>query len=722
MLKTFCKGVLLLVLGLGAGCGDGAWNDPNPPGLEGESTYYSLMYAAPPKHLDPAQSYATDESLFIQQIYQQPLGYHFLKRPYELQPLALESMPTFEHFDRKWRPVPKGSDSISYTTYTLTLRDDLRYQPHPAFATDESGAPLYLFDDPAQASPYRAVPDFAETGSRPLKPEDFIYAVKRLADPANKSPMLSFMGQHIVGFREFTYIVTDMKERPDWLDLDTIPLKGMEVLDDKRFTITVHDHYPQFVFWLAMHFFSPVPREVDRFYHNPGFEEKNLTLDWWPVGSGAYMMVKNDPNNEIVLAKNPNFHEQFYPSEGAPGDLEAGYLEDAGKRLPFIDRARFRLEKEVLPLWTKFLQGYFDRSGEVHSNTRGFFDQAFVVGPDGLELSEEMQSHNLTISKDVKPSVYYYGFNMRDPVVGGYSEERRKLRQALSIAWDMEDFGNIFYNGAIIPAQELVPPGIPGARKGEAGMNRYMYDWVDGAPQRKSMDYARQLMSEAGYPNGRHAKTGEPLRIHMDVQSQGISNAQMNWITRRYQELGVQVEFRPADWNRTREKLMTGNTQIFSHGWLADYPDPENFLFLLYGPESPLVCNCDGANNSNYQSTEYDDLFVKMRTMDAGPERDALSAQMIEIWQRDAVWLNTFHPLEFYLNNEWVSNTKRHGISKRTLKYVRIDDEMRAQRQKDWNQPVVWPLVVGFCAVLALILPGVIAYRRRQRATIREQD
>ena len=110
-----------------------------------------------------------------------------------------------------------------------------------------------------------------------------------------------------------------------------------------------------------MRFFSPIPPEVDRFYHNPGFIDRNLTLDWWPVGSGPFMMEKNDPNSEIVLVRNPNFREDYFPSEGGHGDLEAGNLVDAGKRLPLVDRAVFRLEKEVLPLWTKFLQGYYDR-------------------------------------------------------------------------------------------------------------------------------------------------------------------------------------------------------------------------------------------------------------------------------------------------------------------------------------------------------------------------
>lgn len=711
--------LLHLTLIVLASCGEPPWNDPNPPAPDGKVTYQSMVSPAPPKHLDPALSYASDESLFLMQIYEPPMDYHFLKRPYELIPGALDSAPLVEYLDAAGQVVAGADDSVAYTRYTLQLRDDLHYQPHPAFALDERGQPRYLFDSAEQGEAYQTIPDFPHTGDRPVTANDYAYAIKRLADPRNASPMLGFMAQHIVGMEDFSSRVAELP-RDGWLNLDDHAMAGLEVVDERTLRITVKDRYPQFVYWLAMPFFSPIAPEVDRFYHNPGFADRNLTLDWWPVGSGPFMMVKNDPNSEIVLERNPNFREQFFPTDGAPGDREAGYLDDAGKPIPFIDRAVFRLEKSGLSLWTKFMQGYYDRSGEVHSNTTGVFDQAFVVRPDGVEMSPVLAQHNISMAQDVKPGVYYYGFNMRDPVVGGYTEEKRKLRQALQIAFQTEEYINVFYKGNAIAAHTLIPPGIPGNLEGEAGMNPYVYDWVDGEPQRKSLDYARQLLAEAGYPNGRDARTGEPLKIFIDVQSQAIDNTSMNWIDRVFSAIGVQVEFRPADWNRTREKLLTGNTQIYSHGWLADYPDPENFLFLLHGPESPLECDCDGANNSNYASEEFDSLFRQMRVLPPGPERDDLVARMVELYRRDAVWLYAFYPKEIYLNNSWVYNNKRHGISKNTLKYTRVDKVERERMQKLWNQPVTWPLYAGVLLLASLLLPGIVAYRRRQNATVRQ--
>jgi oligopeptide transport system substrate-binding protein len=716
-----CAAVVLGAMLLLTGCGGPPWNNPNPRYEDDLLIYQSVMSPAPPKHLDPAISYASDESLFIMQIYEPPMGYHYLKRPYELIPLSLESFPELTFLDAQGNEVEEGDDALAFSRYTLHVREDEHYQPHPAFALDPEGKPLYVFATAAEGGRYRQVPDFPETGSRPVLANDFVYAIKRLADPENGSPMLGFMAHYIVGMEAFSEQLAKIP-RDGWLDLDSYPMEGLELLDERTLSITIKGRYPQFTYWLAMQFFSPIAPEVDRFYHNPGFAERNLTLDWWPVGSGPFMMVKNDPNSEIVLERNPNFREDFYPTEGGPGDREKGLLDVAGKRVPFIDRAVYRLEKEVLPLWTKFVQGYYDRSGEVHGNTNRVFDQAFVVGPDGVEMSGELVDHNISMSPDVKPAIYYYGFNMRDPVVGGYTEEKRKLRQALQIAFNTEEYLNIFYKGNGIASHTPIPPGIPGFLEGEAGMNSYVYDWVDGEPQRKSLDYARQLLAEAGYPNGRDARTGEPLKIFIDVQSQAISNTIMNWMDRVFGEIGVQVEYRPADWNRTREKLLTGNTQIFSHGWLADYPDPENFLFLLYGPESPLDCKCDGANNSNYASEIYDDAFRDIRVLPPSPERDKLVALAVEQYRKDAVWLFAYYPKDIYLNNSWVYNNKRHGVSRATLKYTRVDKEERARKQVAWNQPVIWPLYAGALLLLSLLAPGVIAYRRRQKATARKDS
>ena len=178
----------------------------------------------------------------------------------------------------------------------------------------------------------------------------------------------------------------------------------------------------------------------------------------------------------MVLERNPNFHGETYPCEGEPGDRAAGLLADCGKPLPLIDKAVFSREKESIPYWNKFLQGYYDASG-ISSDS---FDQAvrFNVGGD-VQLSDEMRAKGIRLLTSVRLSTFYMGFNMLDAVVGGKdgigSERSAKLRQALSIAIDQEEFISIFMNGRGIAAMSPLPPGIFGYLDGEAGMNPVVY-------------------------------------------------------------------------------------------------------------------------------------------------------------------------------------------------------------------------------------------------------
>ncbi len=116
-----------------------------------------------------------------------------------------------------------------------------------------------------------------------------------------------------------------------YLDLNIYPLEGAEIVDRYTYRIKIKGKYPQFMYWLAMAFFAPIPWEAERFYTQKGLAEKNITLDWYPVGTGPYMLTENDPNRVMILEKNPNFHGEAYPSEGMPDDLQAGLLSGRGQ-------------------------------------------------------------------------------------------------------------------------------------------------------------------------------------------------------------------------------------------------------------------------------------------------------------------------------------------------------------------------------------------------------
>lgn len=699
------------------GCDLSPWNNPHSREDDGLKVLYS-NFAERPKHLDPARSYSSDESRFIAQIYEPPLQYHYLKRPYQLTPLTLTEMPHVHYEDAQRQRLADDTDSPTYSVYTLTLQDGIRYQPHPAFAVDEAQQPWYTAERLAQQTAVRSLSDFHEIGTKDLIVDDYIYQIKRLADPARLAPLRGLLSEYIVGMSELTEQITEARRTladDAWLDLRQFELDGVEKINDHQFRIRLYGKYPQFRYWLAFHFFAPIPWQVDAFYHLPGLAERNINLNWHPVGTGPFMMTENNPNAQIVLERNPNFRGEPYPSEGEDGDAEAGLLDDAGQLMPFIDKAVYRLEKEAIPIWTKFLQGYYDRSGIASDS----FDQAISMTGDGIELSDDMQELGIRLDRAVMPVTYYMGFNMLDPVVGGYDERARKLRHAIAIAYDEEEYINIFMNGRGETAMGPIPPGIFGYQYGEEGINRAVFDWHDDRPVRKPLAYAQQLLAEAGYPNGRDRTTGQPLVLNLDTTSAGSNNARINWIISQFRKLGIQLNIRSTDYNRFKEKMENGNAQIFYWGWMADYPDPENFLFLLVGANAQ-VDSTSGVNASNYKNAEYDALFERMRLMENSDERLAIIRDMLVLLQHDMPWGSSFHAHSYVLNNSWVSNSKPHGIANNILKYLNIDPELRQQQQRQRNQPVLWPLLWVALALSLLVLPGYLAYQRRQQRRVGE--
>ena len=718
-LRPSCLVPVLLL----AACGY-SQNDPYPADERGTNTLYSA-FTERPKHLDPARSYSEDESVFTAQVYEAPLQYHYLKRPYTLIPAAAEVVPHPRYFDAAGKALPDDApaERIARSVYEIRIRPGIRYQPHPAFALAPAGQPVYQSLNRQALAGIDTLADFAHSGTRELVADDYIYQIKRLAHPRLHSPIFGMMAERIVGLKALgEALQQSAKDAPDdaWLDLDRFPLEGVTRVDRYTYRVTLNGKYPQFLYWLAMPFFAPVPREADRFYSQPGMAEKNLTLDWYPVGTGPYRLTENNPNRRMVLERNPNFHGETYPCEGEAADEAAGLLEDCGQPIPRIDRVVFTRETESIPYWNKFLQGYYDASGIASDS----FDQAVRMSVGGdVQISDEMRDKGIRLITSVRASLFYMGFNMLDATVGGAgpggvgAERARKLRQALSIAIDQEEYLSIFMNGRGVPAMGPIPPGIAGA----ADFNPVVYDLVDGQPKRKPVEAARRLLAEAGWPNGRDAKSGEPLVLYLDTTGGGMGDKSMSdWLTRQFAKLDIQLVVRATDFNRFQDKLKRGAVQIFFLGWGADYPDPENFLFLLAGSEAG---GTGGENRTNYVNPEFDRLFAQMKDMRSdGPDaarRLELIARMVAILQRDAPWIFCFHPKRYTLAHTWLQSRKPSEVGNNILKYQRIDAAERQRRRAEWNAPVFWPLALLFAALAAAVVPAVRAYRRRERGTAR---
>ncbi len=711
------KKIALLIIGFIAltACSDNPWNNPYPADATGNILYSS--FSARPKHMDPVRSYSSDEYAIIGQIYEPPLQYHYLKRPYTLEPLVLTQMPSVIYYDAEDNAVALDSGKVAYTIYELEIQQGIKFQNHPAFVKNKQGLAQYLNLTASDVSNIYQLSDFSQTATRELTAEDFIYQMKRLANPRFHSPILGLMTDYIDGLDALS---TELKsvsaelDKDTWLNLNDYELSGVKQLGKYRYSIKIKGLYPQFLYWLSMPFFAPIPYEVEQFYHQQLLQNKNISLDWYPVGTGAFELAVNNPNKQMVLTKNPNFRGMPYPSEGMPEDKENGLLNDAGKTLPLIDKAVFSLEKENIPYWNKFLQGYYDTSGVSSSS----FDQVISMGGDGgVQLTDDMVQQGIQLKTSVAPSSFYFGFNMLDEVVGGDSEAARKLRQAIGIAVDYDEYISIFSNGRGIVAQSPIPPGIFGFQQGELGVNKTLFTWQDGKAVKKPISIAKGLLAEAGYENGVNVKTGKALILYLDTTGSGPdSKARLAWWRKQFDKIDIQLVIRSTDYNRFRGKMSKGTAQLFMWGWNADYPDPENFLFLLYGPHGKV--NSQGENAANYSNPKFDRLFEKMKDMPNSPARQAVIDDALIILQNDSPWLWGLHPKSFSLHHEWYFNSKPNAMSHNTLMYKRVDPVLREQRRKEWNQPIVWPLVLGLLIFVLSLVPAWRVWKKSETSSV----
>lgn len=711
--RVFTLGLLFLVA-----CDDKPLNDPH---RQVEATSEKIRYMAfsgQPKTLDPARSYSADSTLFIAQIYEPPLQYHYLKRPYALEGLTSDGLPQVQFYDAHFEPLPADAptEHVAYSVYEIRIKSGIYYQPHPAFAKDERGR-LRFQHLPADAwQQFRKLSDVPFSGTRELKAADYVYQIKRLAHPGVQSPISGLMSRHILGLSDYITVLTKAygqlaSTEETFFDLRKFSLSGVEVIDDYTYRVTLLGKYPQFKYWLAMPFFAPIPWEADAFYSHPTLAQHNIGFDWYPVGTGPFYLTKNDPNREMVLTKNPNFHGEAYPHSGEPEDDRAGLLARAGQSMPFIDKAVYTLEVENIPRWSKFLQGYYD-GASIASDS---FDQAIQVSAEGIpDVTPELQQQNIQLNHSIDPAMYYLGFNMLNAVVGGYDPRHRYLRQAISIALDYEQYIAIFVNGRGILAQSPVPPGVFGHRQGAAGINPYVYDVVGGKAKRKSLDTARALMAQAGYPHGVDPMTGKPLILQLDVPSISAPDdkARFDWYRKSLRQLGIQLQVNSTHPNRFREKLQQGDMQLFSLGWLADYPDPENFLFLFYGPESKVFFG--GENLSNYHQPSYDERFRQMKSLEDGPQRQTIIDEMIQQLQADAPLVWGYHPITYQLSHAWNQPMKASQLINNLLKYQDLDPNSRQRQQRRWNQPIWWPLWIIAAMAILLLVPLVLRYRRME--------
>lgn len=540
------------------------------------------------------QTALTIKSQIFEPLYQ----YHFLKRPYELIPLLAEDMPEI------------SEDGL---VYTIRIKKGVYFQDDKCFPGGKG---------------------------REVKAEDFVFAIKRIANIKNLSQNWSIFDDKIVGLDEFREYTKTCKKRED-VDYSRV-VEGLRAVDDYTLIIKSKRPWPQLMSYaLSDTCSAPVAKEVVDYYG------KDIISN--PVGTGPFRLKEWRRRSFIVLKRNPTFRGEAYPSEGEPGDREAGYLDDAGKMMPFADRAVWTVIEESQPRWFLFLQGKIDSSGIPKDNYNEVFRE-------NRELSEKIRQRNIHFKTFMDPMTYFLGFNMLDAVLG----KNKPLRRAISYSINRERFIELFTNNRHMVAYGFIPPALN-----------------DYNPKVKQMGYAeynpskaKELLKEAEKIYGGKLPI---LRISMPG-TDTFSRQFGEFLRRQLVAVGLDIEVDYMDGPTYWEKLHNRSHQMFSSGMGATLPDAQDILQSFYSKYwSP------GSNSNNYAEPEFDRLYEKIAVMFESPERTELYHEMEQIVLEDcpAAFLN--HTVAYVLHHDWYKNYKPNVFTQGLSKYRRVDVKKRAE-------------------------------------------
>ena len=562
--------------------------------------------------LDPAQigDVPTDE--VSREFFETLYYYHYLKRPYQMVPQLAAEMPQISDDGRM---------------YTIPIRQD-----------------VYFHDDPC----------FPNGKGRRMTAQDFVYAVKRVANIKTISKNWYIFDGRVKGLNEFREYTKQFKieGKPfvkEWEIDYSFPVEGLQALDDFTLQIKLTRPWPQLLYWLAYPCSVPVPPEAVEYYQE---DFRNHA-----VGTGPFMLKKWIKGNYIEAVRNPHYREDYYPSEGMPEDIQAGLLADAGRRVPFVDRIIWRIIEEDQPRWLMLMRGRID----INTIPKDNFGQAISVGAD---LTEEMKNRGIRLETYIEPDVFYLGFNMNDPILG----KNKPLRMAINYATDREQFIKLLQNGRGIVAHGFISPAMADY---DPNIAEHSYSVFD-------LDKAREYLQQAEQINGGPIP---PLRLAVggtDTTYRQIAQFHQ----RSIQELGLDVEIELYDWPTFLEKMRKNQLQLIGGtGWMADYPDTESFLQVFYSK------NASWPNDTNYSSPEFDKIYEQVSVMPPGPERTALYRKAERIVMEDMPVAFIYHRIGYIMVHDWVGNFKPNAYKADCMgagfaKYYTIDTE---KRRKYWE-------------------------------------
>lgn len=551
--------------------------------------------------LDPGDQRNQTALIIKSQIFEPLYQYHFLKRPYQLVPLLAEEMPGI------------SDDKL---TYTIKIKRGVYFQ-----------------DDEC----------FPDGKGREIKAQDFIYAIKRIANIKYLSQNWSIFDNKIVGLDGFREYTKTCKSRED-VDFSR-EAEGLSAPDDHTLVIKLKRPWPQLLTYaLSDTASAPVAKEAVDHYG------KDIISH--PVGTGPFRLKEWSRRSYIELERSPTFRGELYPSEGEPGDAEADYLDDAGKVMPFADRVVWTIIEESQPAWFLFLQGKIDSKAIPKDN----WDEAIA---ETGELTPEMRQRNIHLKTFLDPTTFFLGFNMQDTVLG----KNKPLRLAINRSINREKFIELFTNGRDMIAHGVIPPVLAAydpdiKQKGYAAYN---------------VEEAKRFLAEAEKVHG-----GELPILKLGMPGTDTFSRQFGqFLERHLTAAGIKVEVEYMDGPTYWQKLHSRSLQMFASGTGATLPDAQDILQSFYSEYW-----APGSNSFNYCNPEFDKLYDKIAVMFDSPDRCELYRQMELIVLEDcpAVFLN--HRVAYALHHDWYKNYKPNVFTQGLSKYRRIDmDERRAYKE-----------------------------------------
>ena len=559
---------------------------------------------------DPQRIFDRYSVGICENLFEPLLTYDYLARPAKLVPLVAEAIP---------EPEEGG------TRYTFRIRPGILYADDPAFKGQK----------------------------RELVAKDFEYAIKRFRDPKNRSPYEWLFENKIVGLDE----LTEKAKKPGAaFDYDA-RIPGIEVRDKYTLSFKLKEPDFNFLYVLAMPNVVPVAREVIEAYASDTHAH--------PVGTGPFILKEWVRRAKIVLERNPAHRgyelETRYADPKDEWDRRA--IDDLrGKRLPALDRVEIYPIEDEQPRYLAFLNSEHDLLDETP------FSFIHQVLPNG-KLSKALERQGVRVFPELQPEITYDAFNVEETAagkenpLGGYTPERVALRRAMVLAHDRHQEIAIIRKNQALPAQTPVPPGVvgydpqlrssaaqdPDPARAKALLDMFGYVDRDGDGWRERPD-GRELVIQYKYNIG-----GQEARQLAELWSKSMAG------------IGLRIETTAVQFADLLNDKRVGNFQFAGSAWIADYPDAQNFLQLLYGP------NTNQSNESRFKLPEFDKLYEKSLTYPDGEERNKLYREMNRLLLAYAPWRLGVHRIFNHLQYPWVKGYKKHPILYTNFKYLDLD-------------------------------------------------